>query len=383
MSPDPVRQFSPERLDLARRLRGKTKRSLARSLGITERSVRRYFQGDREPGSEVVQTLAETLGFPDRFFFGDPLNEASQEHPSFRALSKLTARQRDQAVATGTIGMYLSDWIERRFRLPSPKIPTYENGVATPEAAAMEIRERWTLGQQPISNMTHLLEYYGVRVFALPQELHSVDAHSFWYDGKPFIFLNTGMSAERSRMDAAHELGHLVLHSSEVAQKNRQLEREAQEFASVFLMPRRSVIAHAQPGMTLHDIIRAKHYWNVSVANLTYRLHKLRLLTQHQYTSIFIQIGRYDYRTNEPEPSERETSQVLNKVFRRLREKGTTVGSVAGNLALHRDDISKLLVGLVSFPVSVGPENQQPLVQSDVKPTDSARLRLVTATPSE
>lgn len=377
MSPEPVSQFSSERLDLARRLRGMTKSSLARSLGVTDRTVRRYFQGEREPGSDVVQTLAETLGFPDRFFFGDPLNEASQEHPSFRALSKLTARQRNQAVAVGTIGMYLSDWIERRFRLPSPSIPTYENGVATPEAAAMEVRDRWTLGQQPVSNIIHLLEYYGVRVFALPQELHSVNAHSFWYDGKPFMFLNTGMCAERSRMDAAHELGHLVLHSSEVAQKNRQLEREAQEFASVFLMPSRSVLANAQLGMTLPDIIRAKQYWNVSVANLTYRLHKLRLLTKHQYTSIFIQISRNGYRIKEPETSERETSQVLNKVFGRLREKGATVNSVADDLALHRDDISMLLVGLVSFPVSIGPENQQPLVQSDVKPTDSTKLHLV------
>ena len=33
-----------------------------------------------------------------------------------------------------------------------------------------------------------------------------MDAYSFWRRGVPYVFLNTMKSAERSRMDAAHEL---------------------------------------------------------------------------------------------------------------------------------------------------------------------------------
>jgi Zn-dependent peptidase ImmA (M78 family) len=39
-----------------------------------------------------------------------------------------------------------------------------------------------------------------------------VNAYALWKDEKPFVFLNTFKSTESSRFDAAHELGHLVLH---------------------------------------------------------------------------------------------------------------------------------------------------------------------------
>ena len=70
----------------------------------------------------------------------------------------------------------------------------------------MEIRSMWGIGERPIRNTIHLLELHGVRVFALAAETAVVDAYSFWRNDVPYILLNTGKSAERSRMDAAHEL---------------------------------------------------------------------------------------------------------------------------------------------------------------------------------
>ena len=187
----------------------------------------------------------------------------------------------------------------------------------------------WRLGEQPISNMIHLLELHGVRVFSLAEDTHAVDAYSFWREGTPFIFLNTGKTAERSRMDAAHELGHLVLHSKGGSQRSRQAEQEAQQFGSSFLMPRGSVLARMGRSPTLPRIIEAKSHWKVSTANLTYRLRQLGLLTRHQYTSAFIEMSNLGYRTTEPETIPKETSQVLEQVFARLRERGITVGRVA------------------------------------------------------
>ena len=40
-----------------------------------------------------------------------------------------------------------------------------------------------------------------------------MDAFSLIRDDRPFAFLNTDRSAERQRFDAAHELGHLLLHA--------------------------------------------------------------------------------------------------------------------------------------------------------------------------
>lgn len=344
-------RFNRDRLDLARRRRGMTKRALAGAAGISIRSLAGYFRDEREPEQATALRFAEILRFPVEFFYGTTLDEVSQEGPSFRALSKMTARQRDQATAGGTLGVYLCDWIERRFRLPGPDIPQYE--YADPEIASMELRARWGLGARPIRQIVPLLELHGVRVFSLAEDTLSVDAYSVWRGETPFIFLNTQKSAERSRMDAAHELGHLVIHSRGGTQRNRQAEREAQQFGASFLMPRASVTAVASRGMSLEEIVRAKHHWIVSAAGLTYRLHELGLLTRYEYSQRFIEIGRLNYRTEEPEPARRERSQVLEKVFGRLKERGIPVSSVAEELSIHPDEIGKLLIGLVGFPVAL------------------------------
>jgi Zn-dependent peptidase ImmA (M78 family) len=80
------------------------------------------------------------------------------------------------------------------------------------------------------------LEAHGVRVFLLPVDSASVDAFSVWHQETPFVFLNPMKSGERGRMDAAHKLGHLTLHGHGVP-RSRQVELEADRFASAFLMP--------------------------------------------------------------------------------------------------------------------------------------------------
>ena len=344
--------FNPTRLDLARRRRGMTKKALAESVGISAVSMARYHVGVRKPDPDTVAKFAEILRFPNEFFYGSSLAEPPLEGASFRALSTLTARLRDQALAAGALGISLSNWIDERFSLPMPQIPQFD-GV-DPEAAAMEVRSMWGIGERPIRNTIHLLELHGVRVLALATETAVVDAYSFWRDDVPYIFLNSGKTAERSRMDAAHELGHLVLHWKSGSQRNRLAEKEAHEFGASFLMPRGSVLGRMPWGANIDEIIKAKHYWIVSVANLAYRLHSLRLLTDYQYRQVCIEIGRCNFRQVEPEAAPRERSQVLEKVLQHLRAKKVTMTQVANDLALHPDELGLLLSELVRSPVVIG-----------------------------
>ena len=344
-------QFNPDRFDLARRRRGLTKRAIAEALGLSARSLTRYLKGESEPEPSTVERMGSVLDFPVGFFYGPTLDEIAPQGPSFRALSRMTSRQRDQALAAGAFGAFLSDWIDTHFGLPEPNIPQYEG--AEPEAAAMSVRKFWGLGERPVRNMIHLLELHGVRVFALADDTHVVDAYSFWRSTTPFVFLNTTKrhSAERGRMDAAHELGHLVLHSRGGSQRSREAEQEAQQFGAAFLMPRASVLARMRRGSTLPQIIEGKRHWKVSATNLTYRLRQLNLLTKHQYTSAFIEMSQLGYRTTEPETISRETSQVLERIFDRLRSRDTTVARVADEMCLHPQELGKLLLGLVNFPL--------------------------------
>src|ERR1700752_95727 len=96
-----------------------------------------------------------------------------------------------------------------------------------------------------------------------------------------------------------------------------------------------SVRAHAPRFATIDQLIRLKKIWNVSLAALTYRLHKLGLLSDWHYRKLYIEISARGYRKNEPDEAPREVSQVLHEVFHTLRAEGVTKHDVATALDVH------------------------------------------------
>lgn len=351
--------FNYARVDLARRRHGWGKGALARAVGISPRNLTEYEKGQQEPTLETIGRLAATLRFPREFFYGPDLDEPPIDGVSFRALTRLTARQRDQALGSGSLALALGDWIEHHFDLPTPDIPQYPG--LDPEMAADAVRAAWGLGERRISNMVHLLEAHGVRVFSLAEDTTTVDAFSFWRGRVPYVFLNTMKTAEHSRMDAAHELGHLVLHAHG-GPTGRKAEHEAQAFGAAFLMPAGSVRAEAPFGGRIPQLAKAKSRWNVSVASLAVRMHRLGMLTDWQYRSIFIELNRRG-RANEPTapgraPLRQETSQILEKVFRALREDNVTKATIAQTLNIPIRDLNDSVFGLVMTPLTN--ENPEP-----------------------
>ncbi len=221
--------------------------------------------------------------------------------------------------------------------------PTRESN--NPEEAAEIVRAEWGLGTKSIKNMVQLLELHGVRVFSLDEQGRSVDAFSFWREERPYVMLNTQKSAEHSRFDAAHELGHLVLHRE--GERGRDAEHEANQFASAFLMPRSAVLAAGLAHVTLPTLVSRKSEWKVSVVALIYRLHAIGILSDWQYRSLYIEASKKGYRSQEPRPAERETSQVLDKVLDHLRSQGVSRREIARSLNLELEDLDRLVFGLV------------------------------------
>lgn len=329
---DKTDAFTPSRLELARRRGGITKKDLAAATGVPPRTLQAYMTGEQEPTSDRIAEFSRALGFPAEFFYRPDVEELPLEAVSFRALSKLTARHRDQEIASAEIALEFSRWIDARFRLPQPNVPRLAD--LGPEDAASVARREMGLGEQPVRNMTRLLEAHGVRVFSLAEESTAVDAFSFSIGRVPFMFLDTTKSTERTRMDAAHELGHLVMHWGENTPRGRDEEQQAQQFGAAFLMPRSSVLAEAPRGAHLSQIIAAKRRWGVSASALTVRMHRLGLLTDWQYRSVMIEISRRGLRLKEKNGLPAEGSQVLSKVFDALRSEGVSPLSIARELAL-------------------------------------------------
>jgi Zn-dependent peptidase ImmA (M78 family)/DNA-binding XRE family transcriptional regulator len=344
--------FNPVRMSVARKRRGLTKSRLAKEVGVDLRSVTAYESGEYPPREDTAAQIASVLKFPPEFFYGDDLDEPKADTASFRALSKMTSTQRDMALSQGAIALHFNEWLDAHFDLPSANLPDLSR-EPSPEAAAESLRRHWRIGELPVRNMIHLMEANGVRIFSLAIDAREVDAFSIWKKTTPFIFLNSNKSSEHSRFDAAHELGHLVLHRH-AAPQGREAEREADAFASAFLMPRASVLAYVPRYPSLPDLVRLKAFWSVSVAALNYRLHVVGMLSDWQYRTMCIEIAKKGYRSVEPKEVPRETSQVLPAVFAALHEDGINRSKVAKTLTIPRSELEQLMFGLTMASVDGG-----------------------------
>jgi Zn-dependent peptidase ImmA (M78 family) len=317
--------FTPSRLTLARMRRRLSKKELAEAMGLTPHSILRYEIGESGPTDDIIGRLAKSLGFPEGFFHGPDIDPPSEDAASFRSMSAMSAKERDAALAAGAIAFIVSDWVEQHFDLPTPDILDVSGD--TPEIAAVSLREKWALGEQPIKNMAHLLEAKGVRLFSMAENTLTVDAFSVWRGETAYVFLNTIKSAEHSRHDAAHELGHLALHKHG-GPKGREAEDQANAFAAAFLMPSADVIATLPRVHTLNQIIEAKKRWGVSVMSLIHRLNRLGIMSPWQYRMFCRDATEKGYRRAEPLAMARELSVVWQKVLTTLWKERTDRKSV-------------------------------------------------------
>jgi len=335
--------FNPSRLSIARKRRLLNKKGFADLVGVAAHTITRCEQGQSKPSSDNIVKFAETLNFPVAFFYRSDLEIADAELVSFRSQRAMTAAERDAALAAGAIGFEISDWIESRFDLPTIQVP--DLNLYDPETAAILLRQDWGLGEDPISNMVHLLESKGIRVFSLAENSKRVNAFSLWRGDKPYVFLNTMKTAENSRFDAAHELGHLTLHQDGKT-TGRVAEDEANRFASALLLPKASVLASISRVHSIDQLVHSKKKWLVSLSALTLRLHRLNKLTDWRYRDFCIQI-RTRYKNTEPEGIEREKSVVWQKVMKTLWSEGITQLDIAQALDLPESEVSTLIFGIL------------------------------------
>jgi Zn-dependent peptidase ImmA (M78 family)/DNA-binding XRE family transcriptional regulator len=363
--------FNPNRLKFARERRAYTMKKLSDELGISSKTLSDFENGRRTPQKEnFFESVSSILRFPEHFFFLDDIASLEKNIVSFRSLARMSASIRNAALCSGQIALEFIDWVEKRLDLPKTDLPDLCG--EDPEMASLAVRTEWSLGELTIKNLIHLLESKGVRVFSLNEATKDMDAYSFWIDDRPFIFLNSMKSVERSRFDAAHELGHLILHKHEAA-VGKDAEKEANRFASALLMPQGSVLARAPRFVSLRNIIDLKSCWLVSASALVRRLSDLSLLTEWQYRSLVIELSSSGYMKNEPNPIQhREGSKLIPKIFEFLREEGISKADVAKDLGIFVNELDELFFNLTLVGLPGG--NNKQLSQPN---RDKTHLRLL------
>ncbi|MCX6380423.1 MAG: XRE family transcriptional regulator [Armatimonadetes bacterium] len=336
--------FAPGRLTAARERRGMTKKAVAEAISVSAPYMTALESGAETPTMEMVSCLSFALRFPIGWFYANPIEELPPQSISFRSRSRMTTKIRDiTKQVSRNASVDISPILHQHFRLPLTDLPDLSD--EEPEIAAEIIRDYWKLGQGPIKNMVHLLEAKGIEVYWLNVESSCVDAVSFWRDDKPFTLLNLSeRSGERGRFNAAHELAHLVLHRRAEIEvvDGRQIEGEADRFASAFLLPARQFRIECPRQPILAQFIPLKQRWGVSIQAMVRRCTDLKVFSHWQYETAFKNISANGWRKHEPTRLEHESSAIHAMAFEKLASKGIYPEDIARQIHISPEDLYEI-----------------------------------------
>lgn len=341
-------RFNPDSLKVAREFRGLQKNELARQLDVTPSAVTQFESGQARPNPQTVARMSMALNFPASFFAQiENLQVVSTDQCHFRSLLSSSQIDRRRMVSASSIIRRIVEFVDAHVHLPperiSPSVIPKPESAEEIEEAAIRLRRDWGLGLGPIPNVVHLLESNGVLIFRLLDDCKKVDAFSLWHQNRPFIFLNTEKgSGSRSRLDAAHELGHLIMHD-EYLPGDRKQEGQAFRFAGAFLLPRDTFLQECPRRLVWSQFLALKLRWKVSLAALVRRAKELGILSDDTYRRANVQINKNNWKAKEPNEPPVEYPTILPQAMRLLVQKGWSLSVVAQHLSITEKDLRSLI----------------------------------------
>lgn len=340
--------FDCERLTLARRLRGLRKNQLADAVGTTPKAIGRYEAGVQPPDELTLKRLAIALGVPAEFFQAGR-SPVSMDGAHFRSLRSTSQIERDQALAYGRIATDVVAALEDLVDFPEVDLPEYpvspdEIAGPGPIEAARLTRKALLAQAGPVPHVVRLLEQHGVIVLVLPQAAKRVDAFSVGVHPRPMVFFNPAKGDYwRNRFDAAHELGHLVMHA-DAEPGEKVVEDQAHRFAAEFLMPEQDIAAELPATPDWDRLAHLKTTWGVSLAALLYRARTLGIMKETAYRNAMSAMSSRGWRRHEPgvaKPLEQPT--MLTRAIEIVAHAGTDRDTVADRARVPRADLDLLV----------------------------------------
>jgi Zn-dependent peptidase ImmA (M78 family)/DNA-binding XRE family transcriptional regulator len=290
-----------ERLKMARQMAGMSMRALGEESGVSAMAISKYERDQMTPSSDVLIELAQALDVKVGFFLRPVTAELTA--PAFRRKARLGVKAQKAILAS------TQAWLERyldveSFFTDSPvfTMPDIERRVATlddVEGVALELRETWNLGLDPIDNLIEVLESQGIKVGTVESE-DGFDALTLWAnDSIPIMVVREGLPGDRQRFNLAHELGHLILEPAGELDE----EQAALRFAGAFLIPRPMAfyeLGERRQELDVYELHLLKHKYGASMQAWVHRASDLGIISQAAAKRLWIRFRSEGWREVEP-----------------------------------------------------------------------------------
>lgn len=291
-----------ERLKAARHAAGLNQRGLAKAVGVSAMAISKYERGLDVPSSGIVIKLAKALDVKAEYFFRP--TTVTLRSPAFRRRASLPRKQENMVLGR------IQEWLERY--LDVEKLVGQSKGFAKPEGlqcgvssldevedVALGLRQGWYLGQDPIENLSEVLEDQGVKV-GMVEAHEDFDAVTFWADGEtPVIVVKSGLPGDRQRFSLAHELGHLILEPTERV----DAEKAAYRFAGAFLVPKPAALSELgerRGVLDFYELHLLKDKYGLSMQAWIYRTRDLGIVSERAAAGLFRLFRQHGWHLKEP-----------------------------------------------------------------------------------
>ncbi len=342
----------PERIREAREARGFQLETFAELLNVTKQAVARYESGLASPGGETMGKIIATTEQPPSFFVATRSRASGGITPFWRSLKRMELHHRKRIARRLEWAHDIVAYLEQFIDLPAVSLPAIEFDPLTDdidqlELAADRLREHWGLGRGPLRDLSATMELHGIILVRETVSCLDMDAVSCWQSGRPYVLFSAEVeSGPRSAYNLAHELAHVILHSNvEVTIDNlNRIERQADRFASAFLLPQET-FSREVLGTSLNHFLFLKEKWGVSIAAMAYRCKDLNIINANQHSYIMKQMNVRKIRKQEPldDRFQVRAPSILGESVKMLLDRGVqTTTDVEDALALNLADIESL-----------------------------------------
>lgn len=341
-----ITNFQAERLTQVREASGLTKVAVANFIKVSSAAISKWESGKQYPEESNLTALSNFFNMPLHWFLKELPSVKSTRPYFFRTNSATTNIARNIAKRkmgwTHEISTVLQKWIE----LPHVSLPSNheENFLNINnfeiEELAQQCRDLWGLGFAPIPDIILAMESAGIICIRDEIGYVKMDGVSHWYGERPFIFISSDKTnGIRNRFDAAHELGHIILHSHvntvNYKEHYKEIERQANLFAGSFLLPASS-FAQNLALTTLDGFLSIKPRWKVSLAAMIMRCYQLGIINGEQKLRLHKNKSARGWATREPyDDMPAEQPRILHRSVKMLIENNiVTKATLLDELAL-------------------------------------------------
>lgn len=295
-------KFNGERLREARFFRKKTISEIAGLLNVTTQTIFKYERGESKPNFEYIEILEKELGFSREYYFTEDKFHFETNPTFFEDKHTYTQKEKNSLVLHQKYISVIRDYLNQFVDFPKLDWSLARKKLS-PKEYADYLRSEWSLKEEPITDMVHLLEEKGFILLAHNNNIERIDVFSSVItinQNSYFVILSDSKLNFyfSQQYKLACQLGHWLMHSKNdynIFEKSEAIfDEEAKEFASNFLLPEKKFRKMIEKNsVQIEQYSNIKKYWNVTIDLMMKRSKELDLISEEEYLKLKRQ---YNYR---------------------------------------------------------------------------------------